>query len=81
MVFTVVVLLDIVFQLLLVIALAKWLIQNVFYLTIINVLIFCLFKLPRGACALSLQVLNTVSIQATFCVQLVFESLFFKQTH
>ena len=48
-------------------------------LNIINVLIFCLFKLPRGACALSLQVLNTVSIQATFCVQLVFESLFFKQ--
>ena len=31
-------------------------------LNIINVLIFCLFKLQRGACALSFQVLKTVYI-------------------
>ena len=44
-----------------------------------RILIVGLYKLQRGACALSLQVVNTVSIQATFCVQLVFESMFFKQ--
>ena len=44
-----------------------------------RILIVGLYKLQRGACALSLQVLNTVSIEATFCVQLVFESVFFKQ--
>ena len=60
MVFTVVVLLDIVFQLLLVITLAKWLMQTVFG-SIYNqrILIFGLYKLQRGACELSFQVLNT----------------------
>ena len=38
-----------------------------------RILIVGLYKLQRGACALSLQVVNTVFIQATFCVQLVFE--------
>ena len=60
LVFTVVVLLDIVFKLLLVIALAKWLMQTVFdFIYNQRILIFGLYKQQRCACELSFQVLNT----------------------